>query len=174
MSRILDYLVEAHGKRTLARWPGPTGVSESPETFLRVRDVDYLDRYSGDFDMLHFGARSDAPVDVAGYDLLIPFTLYEHDTYPMPRARFQIRLAKSTTGLDILEGSTLRATLPLDPVLGQLEKEPSNFKEEAEPLVVSAEQGGLRLKAILTSLHAERRGESWAIQSADGDMLVGE
>jgi len=174
MSRILDYLVETHGKATLARWPGPNGASEAPAAFLAGRGLDYVDRYGGGASTISFHAREQGLVEVKNYDFLLPLNVYQGAEPSPDSSRFDVRLTPSGTALEVLDRGQLRGTVSFSSALAELEKAPTSHKEAEDPLIVSAQSGGLRLQLFITVLHAERRSGEWAIQSATGDLLIAE
>jgi len=172
MSRILDYLIETHGKGSLRRWPGPSGASDTAASFLYVRNLDYIERYAGSSETLSLYGRADAPIDVHGYDWLVPFTIYEDNSPRHESSRFTTRLAADGTRLEVLDQGKLRGSLSLTPAIEELEREHPMAKEGIEPIIVSGESGGLRVRVVLTHLQVERRAGRWAITSGGGSVLI--
>ncbi len=117
MSRILDYLVETHGKSSLRRWPGPTatGPSESAPEFMGARGLDYVTRYESRSNTLSYYGRNDLPIEVHGYDWLVPYDVYDSgDPQKLP-ARFTFTLSPNRAGLEVLDRGKLRTTVSLAP-----------------------------------------------------------
>ena len=174
ISRILDYLIETHGKQTLATWPTPGGTPDTADAFMRARGLGYVERYSSTSGALDFYGEIDGPLDVQGYAWLVRFDVYSSTDAARLTGRFALRLSPDGSALDVSEDGSPRATVPLAPALERLRKEHPHGKGNIDPIIIDTESGEWRLRLVLTHLRAEPRGEGWVVQSAGGQLLIGE
>jgi len=174
MSRILDYLVETHGKASLRRWPTLQGTPETAADFMRARGLGYVERYATSGEVLDFYGKIDGPLQVHGYDWLVQFEVYDHSNAPPATGRFQLRLGEEGAAIHVHDSGSRRSRISLAPVLERLRREHPRGKGDIEPIYVESESGGLRLKLVLTHLRAERRADGWAVMNCGGSLLIGE
>lgn len=174
ISRILDYLIDTHGKQVLRDWPGAQKGVDTAHEFMRVRGLGYVERYGGTSDAVDFSGRADHPIDVRGYDWLLHFDAYAGTDTASPVDRFGLRLSQDEAALQISEDGKPRAKIPLSTVVERLRSERLQGKGNIDPVVVDTESDGWRFRLVLTHLRAEPRGEGWTIQSAGGHLLIGE
>jgi len=172
MSRILDYLIETHGKEALSRWPGPSGLVQNASDFLSVRNLEYVERYGNHPDTVTFYGDQRKPLDIRGYAWLVPFQLYAGSSSAADLAPFALAMADDDLSISISEGGTARASISLMPVIERARAEHPRGKSMTDPMSVSTESGGWRLQLLITHLHAERRGQSWAVQNCGGTLLI--
>lgn len=173
ISRILDYLIETHGERSLRDWPELPDGTATADGFMRARGLAYVERYGGEAGSLNFYAQADGPLDVHGYDWLIHFQVGNGGA-PHLAGKFSLRLSADGTAFEVLDGGTPRGSVPLAPVVEQMRGQAPRSKVSLAPIVVSSETSGLRLRLVLTQAHAQPRGDDWVVQTLGGHILIGE
>ncbi|HEV8200039.1 MAG TPA: DUF4153 domain-containing protein, partial [Candidatus Polarisedimenticolia bacterium] len=188
ISASVDYLASTHGGRSLHRWSDLKGGGISRRLFdgdddracrnlfMEEMGLAWRAPWENDWAQEEFRAKNDVGRDVAGYERM--YECYFVKTAPgSPFPRHWGRFDARGDAVEILDGSVLLLSLPLQPLFDRLPAFAANADATlpGPDLCVAGESAALRVRACFTTLtlQAENRGGRAAL-AGNGYILIDE
>lgn len=189
ISASVDYLASTHGGRSLRRWSDLKGGGISRalfaggddnacrNLFLDQMGLTYVPPWDVDTpEVQYYAANSDGGRDVSGYERIYDCYFMRSapgSTYPRHWGRFDDR----GSAVEILDGSAVLLTMPLQPLFDRLEALPVNSAGTVPPadLCVAGASEALRARACFVSLTLGRDDPAGrAASTGNGYILIDE
>lgn len=176
---VVAYLVESGKAEVIAPWfpEGTFGDPASPTWVeaLKAMGVSYVADWQDPGDV-NFWSRPDAPIDVAGFALAVPFQMHNQAESPLtwpgvdpPRMIF---VSVADWAVTVASGAD-RVVLDVETVVPRA-RATMNADGAAAPLIVEGSSGSLRARLVMQTLNATTLEGKLVPSWSQGTLLVGE
>lgn len=183
----VHYLVEHHGPGQLNRLSGRDwrrgGSDENTyardlrvtREFLETAGLEYVGAGNGEYGATFYYQRQSGPLDISGYDSLVPFSFLLPGESYADDGQFGIRLRTQEHAIDVLKEKTVLLSGSLEEMMRQLGQESPAQQGHvpASEMSLVLEGPSLRACVSFSTLHIQRReGKAPALIGGSGFLLI--